>query len=170
MREGSITLGLLIGLTLGSLALGGGAGWYATKTALKARHAAELDALAQDHQAAQDALQGRVEAQAEELGLCRGKVTQESISAALAPDLADAQARADILRSLPRARLAERLIETGSPRVLLAVDWMARCESLLLVGDVDRLGCGSKGEAVQALQDAMAEQAACPEVAVGPLE
>ena len=164
LLNGSITLGLLIGFTLGGLAVGGGAGWWLTG---KARDAKALEA-AHAHQVEQDALQGRVEALVADLGECRARVTAESIGAALAPELADAQARADILANLPRAKVAEAVIEHASPRLLVATDWMMRCESLLMVNNVDRLGCGSKGEAVQALQDALEAQAACPEPTTDP--
>ena len=134
--------------------------------ALKVQHdrsqAAEAQADA-EHAGELRAVQERVEALTGELGTCEAQVTANSIGAALAPDLADAQARADILASLPRAKVAEALIEHASPRLLVATDWMMRCESLLMVNDVDRLGCGSKGEAVQALQEALEAQAACPE-------
>ena len=107
-------------------------------------------------------VEGRVATCAGELGECRARVTAESIGAALAPGLTDAQARADILTSLPRAKLAEELFRVASPRVLMATDWMMRCESLLLVNNVDRLGCGSGNQAVTAYLDALNAQAACP--------
>ena len=107
-------------------------------------------------------VQAQVATCAGDLGECRARVTAESIGAALAPGLTDAQARADILTSLPRAKLAEELFQVASPRVLMATDWMMRCESLLLVNNVDRLGCGSGNQAVTAYLDALNAQAACP--------
>ncbi|MBC8425115.1 hypothetical protein H8E07_13410 [bacterium] len=170
MREGSITLGLLIGLTLGSLAVGGGAGWYATKTALGARHAAELDALAQDHQREQDALQGRVEALVGDLATCEAKTTPEAITAtgrvleaAQASDIADVQLRAAVVGAIPSTLLAQAVIDTGSSQSIAAYAALSGCWSSNTTGDSARSGCSTV--IPQAWGAAVAGLAACPEAA-----
>ena len=163
MRNGSITLGLLIGLTIGAgiggLAVGGGAGWWLTG---KSRDAKALEA-ARAHQLEQDALQARVEALGADLATCEAKVTAESLAAALAPDLAEVGARAALVSSLPRLETTRALLEVASPRLLAAESRMLGCEAVGATGDSARLGCGPQGAVVTEWQAAVQAQAACPE-------
>ena len=166
MRNGSITLGLLIGLTIGAgiggLAVGGGAGWWLTG---KSRDAKALET-AHAHQVEQDALQARVEALGADLATCEAKVTAESLTAALAPDLAEVGARAALVSSLPRLETTRALLEVASPRLLAAESRMLGCEAVGATGDSARLGCGPQGAVVTEWQAAVQAQAACPEPSV----
>ena len=162
MRSGSITLGMLIGFTIGGLAVGGGAGWWLTG---KSRDAKALET-AQAHQVEQDALHGRVEALTGDLATCEAKVTAESLTAALAPDLAEVGARASLVSSLPRLETTRALLEVASPRLLAAESRMLGCEAVGATGDSARLGCGPQGAVVTEWQAAVQAQAACPEPSV----
>lgn len=165
-RTGSISLGLIVALCVGSAAVGGGAGWFFTSKRADKRLSE---------------VQGRTEALSVELGECRAAVTQESLqvsaqgttdalTVALAPELAEVQARAELVRAIPRAEITSAIIATGSPRLIAAESWMARCEAMQAIKETDRLGCGSAGQAVSAYQAALEAQAACPTPSTPVLE
>ncbi len=120
MRNGSITIGLLIGVSVAALITGTGAGWYAAAKINGPEHAAEL-------QAAQDEAQ----ALSASLGECQARVTSESVreaaqgttdalGVALAPELADVGLRVSLVQGLTLDRYAEAIIETGSTRLVMA--------------------------------------------------
>ena len=166
MRSGSITLGLLIGLTLGGLAVGGGAGWYFTGKARDAAHASEMETAAQAR-----------EALATALGECEARVTAESIQAsaqgttdalgaALAPDLAEVALRVQLVQGLQSRDYTSALLEVASPQLIAAEAAMTRCAALTVEGDSSRLGCSK--EVVTAWAQAVEALPACPSVDVVP--
>ena len=159
-RSGSITLGLLIGLTAGALVVGAGGGWYASSKVSGAQHATEL-------QAAQDETQ----ALAAELGECQARVTAESLQAAaagttdalgaaLAPDLAEVALRTQLVQGLQARDYTAALLEVASPQLIAAEAAMTRCAALTVEGDSSRLGCSK--EVVEAWAEAVAALPDCP--------
>jgi len=155
--RGSVVVGVVIAVLATATAV------ETAALAVQARRADRAQAAAEQLCADRVAeVQAQVATCSGDLGECRARVTAESIGAALAPGLTDAQARADILRGLPRARLTEAVIATGSPRMVAAETWMARCESLQVLRETDRLGCGSGNQAITAYISALETMAACP--------
>jgi len=170
LRTGSISVGLVAALCLGSALLGAGGGWYATGKA-RDKRAAQA---AQDHQQDRDALQGRVEALTAGLGECEAKTTPESIQAsaqgttdaltvALAADVEEVRMRADFIRSLQSAELTSAMLDASSPKLLAAERAMDRCASLIVSKGADVAGCGSSGPVVSAWSEAVQALGACPE-------
>ena len=182
MRSGSITLGLLIGFTIGGLAVGGGAGWWLTG---KARDAKALEA-AQAHQVEQGALQGRVETLTGDLRACEVAVTEnalkasaagttDALTAALAPYMLQQGVEASLIQALSQDRYSVELVKVASPRLLAAETAMTRCALLVQAKDSSVLGCGKEvvAEWVAAMHEdtRVAEltetverlQAACPD-------
>jgi len=182
MREGSITLGIII--TLGVVAVTEGV--YIGVQARKAEREA-LEA-AQAHQVEQDALQARVEALGADLGECKARVTAESLTAAatgttdalgaaLAPELADVQARAALVAAMPSQAYAAEFVKTASVHMLGAEIALGRCAALTSVKGADLAGCGNDGRVVKTWEALMAAeideikaraalieaQAACPD-------
>ncbi len=161
MRNGSITLGLLIGVSVAALITGTGAGWYAAAKINGPEHAAEL-------QAAQDEAQ----ALSASLGECQARVTAESLheaaqgttdalGVALAPELAEVGLRVELVRSLQAADYTAALLEVASPQLISAEAAMTRCASMALEGDSARLGCSK--EVVEAWAAAVEALPACPD-------
>jgi len=178
-RNGSITLGLLIGFTLGGAVVGGGAGWFLTAKSRDARHLSEMETAAHAHQQEQDALQGRVEALTGDLATYKAKTTPESLTAAatgttdalgaaLAPALAEVQARAGIVSAVTLDRYAQALIDSASPRMVVADGALARCVAMTAVKSADLTGCGNNGPVIAEWVKAVEAQAACPSPVLDP--
>ena len=151
MREGSITLGLLIGFTLGGLAVGGGAGWWLTGKARDAELSTitgELDAeLAVERQKGAE-LERR-------LATCEAQVTAnalkasaagttDALTAALAPYMLQQGVEASLIQALSQDRYSVELVKVASPRLLAAETAMTRCALLVQAKDSSVLGCGKE--------------------------
>ena len=171
-RSGSITLGALVITGIVALAAGVGLGeWHGQRRVAQAQA---------DAAAALGEVQAQVATLTGDLAECRARVTAESLTAAaagttsaldaaLAPGLADVQARADLVRSLPRLEVTRALLRVASPRLVAAEARMLGCEAQRATGtDSAALGCGR--EVVTVWASAVAEQAACPQPAEGPGE
>ena len=112
-------------------------------------------------------VQDQVATCAGDLGECRAQVTANSLGAALAPELGEVQARADLIRDLPRAEVTRALIAVASPQLLAAESARLGCEAVSATGDSGRLGCGPQGAVITAWARAVEGLAACPEPSEG---
>ena len=131
-----------------------------------AEHAQQLQASQDETQELEGKLSACEERAKAELLKASAQGTTDALGVALGPELAEVQARAELVATIPRAALTQAIIEIGSDQLIAAEAWMARCEALQAIKETDRLGCGSSAEAVQAYLDALKAQAECP----GPVE
>ena len=142
-----------IAILILSLTTAGGLGWGVV----------EHQGRAQDRETAAAALSACEAREIPQTVEAAAQGTTDALSAAMAPELAEVQARVELVRALPRAELTRAVIEEGSPQLVAAEAWMARCEAMQAIKETDRLGCGSAGQAVGTYQAAIEAQAACPE-------
>ena len=131
------------------------------------RHAAQ-DLEAVEAQAAQErqVQQEHAEDLQAQLGELRARVTAESLTAALGPELTDAQGRAALVAALPRAELTRALISQASPQYLAALEWSHACEGIAATGDSARLGCGPSGPMAAALKAAIEALPSTPTISL----
>lgn len=164
-----MSVAAIFAIVLGTLAAGEGA-----FIGLQARSASKAEAA---HVAELSALQAHAEELAADLGECKAQVTAKSLGAAakgttdalgaaLAPGLAEVQARAGLVPAVTLDRYAQAIISSASPRMLVADAALARCVAMTAVKGADLTGCGNNGPVVQAWVGAVEAQAGCPDPGV----
>jgi hypothetical protein len=156
MRQGSITVGIIIGLSV--LAAGEGVAiWFVQSKRTQDR--------AQAQQAAQEASGALAACEARtvpETVRESAQGTTDALTAALAPHLGQVGVSAALVQSFSQDRYSVELIKVASPRLLAAEAAMTRCALLVQTSDSAVLGCGK--EVVDEWQAAMQAQAACPDL------
>jgi len=173
-RSGSITLGALVITGIVALAAGVGLGEWHGQHRLDREQAESAAALATE----QDARRVEVATLTGDLGECRARVTAESLTAAatgttdalgaaLAPELADVQARAGLVSAAGQMEAQRALLAVASPQMLAAEVALARCVQMTALKSTDQTGCGNSGPIVAAWSAAVARLAECPEPSEG---
>ena len=163
----SLTAGIILALSILAAVEGGAIGLQVR--AHRREQAESAAALATE----QDARRVEVAALTGELEACRVRVTPESLheaargttdalSAALAPELLEVQARAGLVLALPRAEVTHELLEVASPQMIAALERLLSCDAADAAGVKKPLGCDPTGPYVDAWSRAVEALPACP--------
>ena len=164
----------ILAVALGVLAAGEGIVLAVQSSRADLAQAESAAALATE----QDARRVEVAALTGELEACRVRVTPESLheaargttdalSAALAPELLEVQARAGLVLALPRAEVTHELLEVASPQMIAALERLLSCDAADAAGVKKPLGCDPTGPYVDAWSRAVEALPACPAFSEG---
>ena len=118
-------------------------------------------------------VQTQVTTCAGDLGECRARVTAESLTAAatgttdalgaaLAPELAEVQARAGLVLAIPRIEVTHALLGVASPQMVASLERLLSCDAADAAGVKKPLGCDPTGPYVDAWTRAVEALPACP--------
>jgi hypothetical protein len=151
-----LVVAILIGIGTTGVA---GSGWYF-------EHRARVAERAQAQQAAQEAsgaLAACEERTVPETVRESAQGTTDALTAALAPEMTEMQARLLLVQSIPQAELARAVIATGSPQSIAAHAALAGCWAANTTGDSARSGCAK--EIPEAWAESVAALPSCPDLA-----
>jgi hypothetical protein len=158
-----------LAVALGVLAAGEGAVIGLQVRAHRRGQAAAAASLATE----QDARRAEVATLTGDLAECRARVVPESLEAAatgttaaldaaLAPELAEVQARAALVSAASQMAAQSALLAVASPQMLAAEVALSRCSQMTAIKGADLAGCGNNGPVIVAWSRAVEGLAECP--------